>query len=676
MFSLRNSSTIYVSQSCGNNKNSGLSPTQDAYGNGPVKTLGYALYILSNIRGAGETRPLTISLVDDFYINHCPIKITKNMGPLTIESFGTKKRIIGGIQITGWIKDHFNGYPCISAEVPKKPDCTPWAFTDLFINGQRAEATRYPQTGTLRVKDTEEHRQSGHFAGAHMSGSSKWVIVNKEDLVSLSQIENAMIHYYHYWIDEHSPIDSYDPATGRLEMRYRSRFSLSAMYELNDHGAMYYYLTNVPNSFGTPNSWYLDAENGKVYYMPSTQDFDMDSMEALIPTCDSLFYIEGHDVRLRNLELTCTSGDYASMMQVLENGFELGQTPYGGDLQSMCWAPGAIQFENAVRCSIADCYIHGLGIHGIEIKKGCSQIQILDNCISDISAGGVKIDGGEAGCAPEMVTANCQILRNTISHCSVRYKSGCGILVINGSQMEIGGNEVYDIGYSGIAVGFEWGYVPSATFGNFIRDNYIHDIGGELSDMGGIYLLGPQEGTVISGNRIHDVKCAVYGAHGIYLDEGSSGVIVENNVVYQTQSEGFFLHYGTRNVVRNNIIYGDAGPCARIQRNTLHDAVLLEQNIFLTKGTTVYGDNHGIHTAVSSRNILWDVSNGQPVVYRQNGEEYTLDRWQSCLHQDISSVVSDPGIPGLEKYDFTLTEDSAALKLGFRQLPDSATKQK
>jgi hypothetical protein len=174
--------------------------------------------------------------------------------------------------------------------------------------------------------------------------------------------------------------------------------------------------------------------------------------------------------------------------------------------------------------------------------------------------------------------------------------SAIGIFIKDSFGNCVKGNEIYNLEYTGISCGWVWGYNESTTHHNIIEDNHIHHLGsGLMSDMGGIYLLGPQPGTELRGNHIHDVKKANYGGWGIYLDEGSSYVVVEKNKVYNTTCEAFFQHYGMENIIRDNDFASASGEgvigLGRI-KNGCAAFNLIRNTLKAEKGTPVFHIGH------------------------------------------------------------------------------------
>ncbi|MBE6548942.1 MAG: right-handed parallel beta-helix repeat-containing protein [Ruminococcaceae bacterium] len=644
MIDLKNISTFFVSQVSGNDLFSGTSPKEDKKGNGPYKTVERAVEVIKGYRQIGYDRPITISFVDDYFLS-CPIDLSGLYG-VTLSSYGQRKRIVGGVCLSNWKKSEFNGKPCLCAYVPENISI---AFTDLYVNGERAKVTRFPKGGTLRIADAENCLKGKHVSSEHIKCSSKWFLVDPDDLSGIDNVEDAIINYNHFWVDEHSPIESYDKNNGKLVMKYTSRFAISSSYDENPNAAPQYYLSHIPNCFEEKGQWYLDRKTRTVYYIPTSDDISHENIEAVAPISDRLFVISGEDIFVRDLELTCTKSEYVSTVKYHYTDKTPDSEMFASDIQSACYAPGAILFKNAKRCGIYNCDIHGAGVYGIEILCGCDNIRIENNRIYDLSAGGIRICGGDA---EELVkdktlaVSNCIIRNNRIYECDKRYLAGCGILIMHANNCEISENEIYDLEYSGISVGWIWGYSESTTYGCIIKKNHIYNIGkGNLSDLGAIYLLGKQRGTVVSENRIHDVKCFSYGAWGIYLDEGSSYVSVERNVVYRTGRECFHLHYGSHNTVRGNLLFGGDTSCIRVSKEEDHDQILFEENVFITDNSPIYGVIKSPQRLLARRNTLWSTENKPPILWiNKDGNKYDLERWQKHFGNDWESVIADPKI--------------------------------
>ena len=120
---------------------------------------------------------------------------------------------------------------------------------------------------------------------------------------------------------------------------------------------------------------------------------------------------------------------------------------------------------------------------------------------------------------------------------------GCvGISVGVAHNMDISHNEVTDVNYSGICVGWSWTKTITAAKNNKVHANRIHHFAKQMYDVGGVYTLSAQPNTVVSENAIYDLVDAPY-AHMkhhhqyIYYDEGSSYIRAIDN---WTEKEKFF----------------------------------------------------------------------------------------------------------------------------------------
>jgi len=238
-----------------------------------------------------------------------------------------------------------------------------------------------------------------------------------------------------------------------------------------------------------------------------------------------------------------------------------------------------------------------------------------------------------------------------------------GVLILQSGTNRIAHNHIHDLFYTAISVGWNWGYQETPCRKNIIEFNHLHDIGqGMLSDMGAVYTLGIQRGTVVRNNVIHDVNSFTYGGWGLYPDEGSTGIVFENNLVFRTKSAGFHQHYGRENIVRNNIFaFGKEYQVMR-SREEDHISFIFTNNLVYFDSGSLLGSYWKNDRFVMDNNIYFDTRSTN--ITFAGG---TLDQWRARGH-DTNSLIADPLFVAPQKADFRLKKNSPALKRGFKPL--------
>lgn len=679
MINQSNVSTIFVSQKHGCDEITGFRRIEDLLSNGPVKSLEKAIRIVKDMRHFGMQQPVTLRVLDDEYFMSQPLAIDAETteGQLTIPDGylgitiepDTKTLITGGKRVEGFVRDTYNGTECFSADVSEYLAEGLW-FTDFFVDGIRADLTHYPQQGTLKPEAVDDN-------STELSTHMKWFIAAKEDckrIMSFKNIDDCFISYNHYWVDEHTPIEGFDPETGRIVCKFRSAFSVSSEFP---QSALRYIIENVAEEFKNPNEWYLDRQTKRIYYIPRNESQTPENICAYLPFADKLFSICGtaekpvSDVCIRGFDMAYTRGDYSSKRM-----YEGELADFAADLQSCCNAPGSVEMTYARSCSIEDCNLTNLGIYAVNIYEGCKDIRICGNSISHTCAGGISCSGSNDPDNPTSHNSHILISNNEICNVGERYDGCCGILIRHAHNVTISHNEIHDLTYSGISLGWVWGYSFNISTHNIIEYNHIYNVGqGKLSDLGGIYTLGVQKGTVIRNNIIHDVCFGTYGGWGIYNDEGSSYMVVENNIVYNTSSNCYMQHYGAMNTIRNNIFVKSKVEPIKVTRNEMHIAAICENNIMVSEASPISivgyrAEQRGcVQILASHDNLLYDMKKGSDVTVIQVGDTgYSLEAAQRILNLEQDSQVADPGFADYENNDFTLKPDSPAYKLGFKPI--------
>jgi parallel beta-helix repeat protein len=227
-------------------------------------------------------------------------------------------------------------------------------------------------------------------------------------------------------------------------------------------------------------------------------------------------------------------------------------------------------------------------------------------------------------------------------------------------------NHIHDLFYTAVSVGWTWGYRESPCHHNIIEFNHMHDLGKFLlSDMGAVYTLGPQRGTVVRNNLIHDVNAFTYGGWGLYTDEGSTGIVMENNVVYRCKNAGFHQHYGKENVIRNNVFAFNKENQLMRSREEDHTSFYFTNNIVYFLEGNLLGSTWKNDHFVMDRNIYWKPNGTNQAKMKFSGA--TFGQWRARGH-DTHSLIADPGFVDGMKANFQLRTDSPARAFGFQPI--------
>ncbi|HXX21844.1 MAG TPA: right-handed parallel beta-helix repeat-containing protein [Terriglobia bacterium] len=333
------------------------------------------------------------------------------------------------------------------------------------------------------------------------------------------------------------------------------------------------------------------------------------------------------------------------------------------DNQAAVEIPAAVELRRARHCRIERCTFVHLGQYAVELHQGSQDDIVLDSEMTDLGAGGVKIGDREIPKGAVQTTSGIVISENYIHNIGIVYPAAVGVWIGQSSGNTVAHNEIADTYYTAISLGWTWGYGPTAAHDNRIQFNNLHNIGrGLLSDLGCIYSLGVQPGTVERNNLCHDVTRYDYGGWGIYTDEGSSQILIENNVVYRTQDGGFHQHYGRENVVRNNIFAFGQEAQLRRTREEPHRSFTFERNIVHWKEGKLLDGAWSNGQFQFDHNLYWQA--GEPLI--RFGKE-SMAEWQN-RGQDVHSLVADPLFADPKHNDFSLKPASPAAKIGFQPI--------
>lgn len=638
-------------------------PKADA-SDGPLATVAAARDAVrtARLRAPSDLGPIHVLVRGGTYRLEAPLMFgPEDSGtaesPVSYEAYvGEKPILCGGRKLSGFRQRG----SLWELEIPDVK-AGKWYFHQLFVNGRRQQRARSPNTGYYR---TAAYLPGPPVPNAKPFARDKFAF-GPGDIKAWDRLSDVNLILMHSWETSIHPLRSVDTVSNVVELVAPLKEWWGLGY-WEDHQR--YYLENALEFLDEPGEWYLNRETGVLSYWPQPGETPGEA-DVVAPLLSELLRLGGDPAHHRTVQ-------HLRFRGLAFQHADWALDPKGdSSTQAAVEVPAALVADGAENCSFEGCEIAHVGTYGLWLRSGCKRCRVVQTRLFDLGAGGIRV--GEAGMAgsDELETTETVVDNNHIFDGGHVFAAGVGIWLAQSSSNRISHNDIHDLLYSGLSIGWNWDDARNRTHDNLIEFNHVHNlVHGVLSDAGLIYCSGVSPGSVIRNNVFHDIwpySNPPFG-WGIYLDATCGGYRVESNLVYNTRSGGLMYNNGGHEHVIENNIFALSVDYALWPYHEKRPNTFRRNIVYLTEGELLvpYGER-SLKERVAAHespgdwedNIYWRAAGAGGLKFYGR----TFAHWQE-LGLDPHSRVVDPQFLNPGAADFRLRPESPALAAAFHPI--------
>jgi len=447
--------------------------------------------------------------------------------------------VTGGEQLLGWIP---------AGNAVYKANTHGLRFRQLYVNGQPRIRARTPNEGSFdRLHRWDE--------------SDRTIVVTSSDILNLSDVNGVEMVIHKEWTQNNLRVASFYLSGSEVHLvpLEPDRTKAFSSHDYLRKNGQAYYLENAFEFLDAEGEWYLSAATNEVFYKPRAEE-DASTIVAVAPKLVQLIRLQGTpNAPVKNIHFYGLVFEHSTWLEPSEEGFATHQADWifkGSNQASRI--PGAIHVQNAENIRFEGNTFRNLGATAVVLWSGVRGTAFVGNTFQNISATGVSIgmDLEKHPADPSQVCRDNLIKNNFLTKAGRDYHSSVGIFAGYTEGLTIENNELADMPYTGISVGWGWTFEKTPLKNNLIKRNRINNVLNLLADGAGIYTLSKQPGTRIVENYIFNItrspSAGDFSISGIYLDEQSSLITLSNNLL-ENVPLGIFFHQAQYNTVVNNM---------------------------------------------------------------------------------------------------------------------------